>query len=268
MKHSARAKVGQQFFVIIILLSVFFSNVGNMQAVRALAQAEPTATQPQPASAPVDEPAVEPTATAEEPAEEPPPEPTTTVPDTAAPTEEPTLLLTATPTEAAAAALTPTAEQTTGPTTTPTVEPTATPEAPTVGPTNTHVAPPETPTDVKTETAPMPNDLLIDYSIWKGIVSQEKQTAINQLVMENPEILLLDTSFELTAFDLSDDEDWARAVIVPKRIFDSGWEELVEADIIELLLHKSDTDNWIAVKFETSEFYKIIDQVPSITAQG
>lgn len=107
------------------------------------------------------------------------------------------------------------------------------------------------------------NNSLIDFSVWKGIIPTKIQDAIVQKIFVNERIRLLDETFEVSAFDFSDDKKWARVVVVPKRVFDSGWEEFSESDIVELLLHENELDNWDVFLFGTSELLEIKDSVPS-----
>jgi hypothetical protein len=107
------------------------------------------------------------------------------------------------------------------------------------------------------------NNSLINFSVWKGIIPQKIQETIVHKILVNEDILLIDKSFEVSAFDISNDKKWARAVVIPQRIFDSGWQELTEGDIFEFLLYKNDTDDWSAYLFGTSEFLEIINNVPA-----
>lgn len=102
----------------------------------------------------------------------------------------------------------------------------------------------------------------VDFSGWEGFIVADHQKAIISEVRNNAKLLPARGTFVLTAFDMSFDGFWARAVIVPEYVIEAGWENLSTKDIVELLLNKSDNNTWSAYLYDSPNFYSKKDEVP------
>ena len=102
----------------------------------------------------------------------------------------------------------------------------------------------------------------VDYSGWEEYVNASVQIAIATALNEHLEFLPSTNTYVLTAFDVSTDGNWVRAVVLPSHTFEEGMENLTSSDIIELLIEKKGQNTWQAYLFNTPEFLNVKSSVP------
>jgi thermitase len=108
---------------------------------------------------------------------------------------------------------------------------------------------------------------LLNYTIdFNNIahVPEYLQPQVYDAVVRNSTLLPHATSnFVATSYRLSNDGNWARIVLIPDYVIAAGWENFAFNDMVEILLERGISGNWVASLYEEENFQTVIQGVPS-----
>jgi hypothetical protein len=122
--------------------------------------------------------------------------------------------------------------------------------------------PPPTVTSAPTPAQELVSDITIDFDTVVR-VPEYLRPWVSQALLERSSVLPNGTLFYSTAFRLSEGIDWARIVWVPSYVIESGWENVVMDDVVEVLAYRQSVNNWIVHFYKDENFSSFYQNAPS-----
>jgi subtilisin family serine protease/Leucine-rich repeat (LRR) protein len=94
-------------------------------------------------------------------------------------------------------------------------------------------------------------------------VPEDLRGSVYEAMARGTLLLPQTTRFFSTAYRASEDGDWARIVLIPSYVVESGWENFTFEDVVEILASRSSNGLWAAYLYEEESFGSIAQSAPS-----